>query len=243
LKSSRLFYNRKVNARACIIAAACLAAPWAAPARAAAADDAVAVVKSWRDQGYYMDLGHAAENLLLGFEAQGKSVQRVGWFAEETIPGHFDVRYTFLLDAASAEMIFLLDWDEGRVSMGNELARAVATLAATVDVGEEPAAKPRSVITGERTADDIQAEIEVKKRELESVYEDFLNRAPSASGKLKVRFTILASGGVAGVEVVESTINYQPLSVSLVRAIERWTFSPAASDVTLTYPFVFYSKM
>jgi len=47
---------------------------------------------------------------------------------------------------------------------------------------------------------------------------------------------------VKGVEIVESTINYKPLEVGLVRAVEKWTFTPATNDVTLTYPFVFYRK-
>jgi hypothetical protein len=46
---------------------------------------------------------------------------------------------------------------------------------------------------------------------------------------------------VAGVEVVESTINVKVLEIALVRAVNRWTFAPASNDVTLTYPFIFYS--
>ena len=32
------------------------------------------------------------------------------------------------------------------------------------------------------------------------------------------------------------------LELALVRAVSRWTFAPATNDVTLTYPFIFYSK-
>jgi TonB family protein len=221
------------------LAAAALAA---AGAHAAGEDEAIAIVKNWRGAGYYMNVEKAMEGLLLGFEAEGHAVQRVSWDAAETLPGHYDVRYSFLLDASSAEAIFLLDKNEGRVSPANEVARAVVTIATTVDLGEEPAAPKETVAPGGiRTAAHIQAEINVKQRELEEIYENFLSRDPDAAGKLKLRFTILASGGVAAVEVVESTINVKALEISLTRAVGRWTFAPAANDVTLTYPFIFYS--
>ncbi len=95
---------------------------------------------------------------------------------------------------------------------------------------------------GTRTAADIQTEINVKQRELEQIYENYLNRFPDVAGKLEIKFTILASGVVTRVEIVESTINLKALELALVRAVSRWTFAPATNDVTLTYPFIFYSK-
>ena len=219
-----------------------LAVVGAAGARAAGEDEAIAIVKSWRGAGYYMNVEKAMEGLLLGFEAEGHAVQGISWDAAETLPGHYDVRYSFLLDASSAEAIFLLDKNEGRVSPANEVARAVVTIATTVDLGEEPAAPAETVAPGGiRTAAHIQAEINVKQRELEEIYENFLSRNPDAGGKLKLKFTILSSGGVAAVEVAESTINVKALEIALTRAVSRWTFAPAANDVTLTYPFIFYS--
>ncbi len=209
---------------------------------AAGEDEAIAIVKSWRGEGYYMSVGQAVDGLLMGFEAEGHAVQSIAWDATETLPDHYDVRYSFLLDAANAEMIFLLDKDEGRVSPANDMARAAVTLATSVDIGEVPAAPTKVKPGGPRTAEEIQAEIDIKQRELEQVYENYLNIYPNAGGKLKVRFTILASGSVAGVEVVESTINLKGLEIALTRAVNRWIFTPAANDVTLTYPFIFYSR-
>ncbi len=220
-----------------------LAAVTATAVTAAGEDEAIAIVKNWRGAGYYMNVERALEGLLLGFEAENYAVQRISWDAAETLPGHYDVRYSFLLDAASAEAIFLLDKNEGRVSPANEVARAAVKIATTVDIGEEPTPATKGVTPGgERTAAHIQAEINVKQRELEEIYENYLNRYPNAGGKLKLKFTILASGSVAAVEVVESTVNVKVLEISLVRAVDRWTFAPAANDVTLTYPFIFYSK-
>jgi TonB family protein len=219
-----------------------LALAAATAGHAAGEDEAIAIVKSWRGTGYYMNLERAVEGLLLGFEAGGHAVQGISWDAAETLPGHYDVRYSFLLDATSAEAIFLLDKEEGRVSPANEVARAAVTIATTVDVGEEAAPPPKGVTPGgERTAAHIQAEINIKQRELEEIYETYLTRYPDANGKLKLKFTILGSGSVAAVEVVESTINFKVLEIALVRAVNRWTFAPAANDVTLTYPFIFYS--
>jgi TonB family protein len=205
-------------------------------------DEAIAIVKSWRGEGYFMDIGRAVDGLLIGFEAEGHAVQPIAWDATEMLPGHYDVRYSFLLDAANAEMIFLLDKDEGRVSPANDMARAAVTLATSVDIGEGPTAPVKVKPGGKRTAAEVQTEINIKQRELEQIYENYLNFYPNAAGKLKVRFTILASGSVAGVEVVESTINVKPLEVALARAVNRWVFTPSTNDVTLTYPFIFYSR-
>jgi hypothetical protein len=221
---------------------AALLAMTVAPAGAAGEDEAIAIVKSWRDTGYHMDLARAVEGLLTGFEAEGHAVQPIAWDAAETLPGHFDVRYSFLLDAQDVEIIFLLDKEEGRVSPANNLARAAVKIAITVDIGEGVAPPVKVKPGGERTAADIQAEVTIKQRELEEIYEEYLARFPHAAGKLKVRFTIRASGDVAAVEVVETTINVKPLEVSLTRAVGRWIFTPAARDVTLTYPFIFYRK-
>lgn len=221
-----------------------LAAALTTPAVAFAVgeDEAIAIVKSWRGEGYFMSVGQAVDGLLMGFEAEGHAVQPVAWDATETLPGHYDVRYSFLLDAANAEMIFLFDKDEGRVSPANDMARAAVTLATSVDIGEAPTAPTKAKPGGPRTAAEIQTEIEIKQRELEEIYENYLNVYPDAGGKLKVRFTILASGNVAAVEVVESTINLKGLEIALTRAVNRWIFTPAANDVTLTYPFIFYSR-
>lgn|GEM_PF-2686951 len=229
---------RRIELLALLIAAA--ATPPAC--RAAGEDEAIAIVKSWRGEGYFMDVTRAVDGLLMGFEAEGHAVQPIAWDATETLPGHYDVRYSFLLDAASAEMIFLLDKDEGRVSPANDMARAAVAIATSVDLGETPAAPVKVKPGGKRTGPEIQTEIDIKQRELEQIYEHYLNIYPNAAGKLKVRFTILASGGVAGVEVVESTVNVKPLEVALARAINKWTFTPSTNDVTLTYPFIFYSR-
>ena len=227
----------KVELLALLIAVAAPAASFAA-----GEDEAIAIVKSWRGEAYFMSIGRAVDGLLMGFEAEGHAVQPIAWDATETLPGHYDVRYSFLLDAANAEMIFLLDKNEGRVSPANEMARAAVTLATSVDIGEAPTAPTKIKPGGQRTADEIQAEIDIKQRELEQIYENYLNIYPNAAGKLKVRFTILGSGSVAGVEVVESTMNLKGLEIALTRAVNRWTFTPAANDVTLTYPFIFYSR-
>lgn len=215
----------------------------AAAAFAAKDDEAVSIVKSWKGSGYYMNVEDAANGLLRGFEAQGKAVQPVGWYGEVTPTGHVDVRFNFLMNNASTDMIFLYDPDEGTVVPANEWARAAVTLATTVNPGEAKSApRPKMVAGSRRTKDDIQAEIGINSQKLQDIYEDFLNRKPEIGGKLKLTFTILASGKVANVKIAESTINYKPLEVSLFRAVGNWEFTPAADDVTITYPFVFYRK-
>ncbi len=213
----------------------------AAAAFGAGEDEAVAIVKSWKGEGYYMTLGQAADGLLTGFRERGKQVQPVGWYAEQTLPSHYTVRYSFLLDGANAEMIFIFNKDEGTVSAANDLARAAATIATTVEMGGA-APKSKMAAGGFRSSDDVKVEVEIKKAELLDLYREYLKRNPKAGGKLKVRFTIMPSGDVANLEILETTINYEPLAISLVRAIDAWTFTPASNEVTVSYPFVFYSS-
>ncbi len=78
------------------------------------------------------------------------------------------------------------------------------------------------------------------KTSIRMSYERYLKRAPDLAGKITIRFTIDASGGVSRVEIVENTTGNKELEDEIVRKIGMWRFEAInEGDVTVTYPFVF----
>lgn len=77
---------------------------------------------------------------------------------------------------------------------------------------------------------------------LKGCYESELKKDDSLQGKIKVQFTIEASGRVNQVKVVENTLN-ATVGQCVTAQIQRWRFpSPEGGDVTIVYPFVFSSS-
>lgn len=74
-------------------------------------------------------------------------------------------------------------------------------------------------------------------------YEKFLKRIPDLEGKITIRFTILSSGKVTSVQILENTTNNKDLEKDIIRKIKMWRFEPIPEGkVTVTYPFVFKSS-
>ena len=71
-------------------------------------------------------------------------------------------------------------------------------------------------------------------------YEKYLKRIPDLAGKVTVRFTILASGKVTNVQILENSTENSGLEGDIIRKIKMWHFEEIAEgEVTVTYPFVF----
>ena len=55
-----------------------------------------------------------------------------------------------------------------------------------------------------------------------------------------MRFTILASGKVTNVQILENTTENSDLERDIIRKVKMWHFEEIAEGkVTVTYPFVF----
>jgi TonB family protein len=93
----------------------------------------------------------------------------------------------------------------------------------------------------DRSQSSIQRVINREKRRLVRVYENWLKRDPNLSGRLKIKFTILASGAVSNVVVVSSTTNNSSFDSNIIRYVKRWQFPAVtgAGPVEVVYPFVF----
>ena len=78
------------------------------------------------------------------------------------------------------------------------------------------------------------------KTSIRMSYEKYLKRIPDLTGKITIRFTILASGKVTGVQILENTTGNTSLEKDIIRKIKMWYFEEIAEgEVTVTYPFVF----
>ncbi len=75
---------------------------------------------------------------------------------------------------------------------------------------------------------------------IKACYESQLKRNPNLRGKIRIRFTILATGAIAEVQVIESSLGSAEVGSCLVGTMRSWRtpFRPSGT-VTVEYPFVF----
>ena len=78
---------------------------------------------------------------------------------------------------------------------------------------------------------------------IKACYENQLKRNPSLKGKIRIRFTILETGGLTDVAVVENTLGSPEVSSCIVGTMRGWRtpFRPSGT-VTVEYPFVFSAQ-
>lgn len=87
----------------------------------------------------------------------------------------------------------------------------------------------------------IQRVVTRESTRIKRVYENWLKRDPQLSGNMKIKFTILPTGSVANVAVVQSTMNNSEFDQNIVRYIQRWDFSSCSpsSPLEIELPFSF----
>ena len=75
---------------------------------------------------------------------------------------------------------------------------------------------------------------------IKACYENQLKRNPSLRGRVRIRFTILETGGLADVTAVENTLGSAEVVSCIVGTMRSWRtpFRPAGT-VQVEYPFVF----
>ena len=94
--------------------------------------------------------------------------------------------------------------------------------------------------SAKRDNDAINTVVASHKASIRMTYEKFLQRDPSLSGKVTVRFTIAAGGRVTKAEILENTTGNTELEQEIIRKVRMWEFEPVPEgDVTVTYPFLF----
>ena len=97
------------------------------------------------------------------------------------------------------------------------------------------------VVSGGLTSSEVQAVIRANLNQIRHCYEKLLQRSPSASGKVKVRFKVSPNGRVASASIASSTIADSRMKGCVTSKVKRWRFpNPRGGKaVTVTYPFVF----
>ncbi|MEE2787822.1 MAG: AgmX/PglI C-terminal domain-containing protein [Myxococcota bacterium] len=79
-----------------------------------------------------------------------------------------------------------------------------------------------------------------RKGAIKSCYEKQLKRNPKLRGTVKVQFTILESGRVDRVKVLQDTTGDQAVGRCIKQKMRRWRFpKPDGGSVTVSFPFVF----
>ena len=78
---------------------------------------------------------------------------------------------------------------------------------------------------------------------IKACYESQLKRNPRLKGKIRIRFTILETGGLTEVEAVENSLGSAEVAACIVGTMRGWRtpFRPSGT-VTVEYPFVFSAQ-
>ena len=131
--------------------------------------------------------------------------------------------------------------DIARESVGKVQGGKIASGGSVNITSAPPEISGEAASLASRSQTSIKRQIDLEATRLKRVYETWLKRDPSLAGQLKIKFTILPTGEVANVSIVNSTTNNGDFDDAIVRYVKRWTFQPVdgGGPVEVIYPFVF----
>ena len=97
----------------------------------------------------------------------------------------------------------------------------------------------RPSITRPRTPDPRGAFVRARMSALKTCYENALKRNPGLKGRMRIRFTILETGGLSDISAVENALGPE-VSSCITNTMRGWRlpFRPSG-PVTVDYPLVF----
>jgi outer membrane biosynthesis protein TonB len=116
-------------------------------------------------------------------------------------------------------------------------------------------AKSEARVTGQVSAEDAEIDsadidqgklgsfVRARINSIKTCYENALKRNPSLKGKIRIRFTILETGGLADIVVLENSMGSGEVASCIASFMRSWRtpFHPAGT-VTVEYPFVFTAQ-
>jgi hypothetical protein len=95
-------------------------------------------------------------------------------------------------------------------------------------------------VDGELDPSVISQEVRARIGAVKACYERALKRNSNLSGKVKIRWTIGATGAVSAVEVEEDGMGDAGVAACLEGLVRHWRFpAPSRGSVDVVYPFVF----
>ena len=91
-----------------------------------------------------------------------------------------------------------------------------------------------------RTVSDIKKIIRMRVPGLLHVYEKYLKKSHKFRGKITLKLTIAANGGVTDVSIVSSTTQNREFDAEIQQKMRSWVFHRVESgETTVTMPFTF----
>ncbi len=91
-----------------------------------------------------------------------------------------------------------------------------------------------------RTVSDIKKIVRMRVPGLRHVYEKYLKKGHKFRGKITLKLTIAADGGVTDVSIVSSTTQNREFDAEIQQYIRRWFFHrEKTGETTVTIPFTF----
>jgi len=111
---------------------------------------------------------------------------------------------------------------------------------AEVKVSGSVAAEAAEIDSAEVDQAKLGAFVRARKGLLTACYENALKRNPSLRGRIRIRFTILETGGIQDLSVVENGMGSQDVASCVANTMRAWRlpFRPSG-PVTVEYPFFF----
>ena len=95
--------------------------------------------------------------------------------------------------------------------------------------------------TGALDRELIRQVIQRNRGQIRYCYESQLNRHPTLSGKVAIRFTIASEGNVVTSTVAQSTVGDSELEQCVAGRVRTWQFPrpQGGGSAVVTYPFLF----
>ncbi|MFY0564963.1 AgmX/PglI C-terminal domain-containing protein [Archangium lansingense] len=124
----------------------------------------------------------------------------------------------------------------GEADYGEGVARLGPKKGSTVSVANDEAQ-----VSSPLDRELIRRVIQLNRSQVRYCYEHLLNRYPSLSGKVSVRFVISAEGSVVTSDVAQATTDNSELEKCVAGKVRGWVFPKlkGGGSVVVTYPFLF----
>jgi hypothetical protein len=92
------------------------------------------------------------------------------------------------------------------------------------------------------TKEAIKAVVSAHVPAVKVCYVSELANSPNLTGRVDVRWTVEPDGHVSAAEIVETSLENEPVESCIVRQTLRWTFPRSRGTATVQYPFVFLTS-
>ncbi len=127
----------------------------------------------------------------------------------------------------------------GRGAHGGKLRKKTVSVSGTISSLAGP-----GTADAQRSPQVIASVIRRHLTGIQNAYNSALKKNPNlGSGKITIRFTILATGSVGTVSIIQDTLGSPVLSSSILVRVRGWRFPTVKSgSVTVVYPFVFVAS-